>query len=106
MLRRHVDEGNTIRIVTHNDADGVAAGGILSQTVRRLGTPFKTTCEKRVDEKMVRAVTEGILEVPSRLQERAVEIVRFERLPGDGSRQGKEQNDGEHCSVTFHDSPP
>ena len=59
MLRRHVDEGNTIRIVTHNDADGVAAGGILSQTVRRLGASFKTTCEKRVDEKMVRAVAEG-----------------------------------------------
>jgi RecJ-like exonuclease len=46
-------------MVTHNDADGVAAGGILSQTVRRLGAPFKTTCEKRVDEKMVRAVAKG-----------------------------------------------
>lgn len=58
MLRRHVDEGHTIRIVTHNDADGVAAGGILSQLVRRLGASFKTTCEKRVDEKMVKGVAE------------------------------------------------
>jgi len=58
MLRRHADEGGPIRIVSHNDADGVAAGGILSQVVRRLGIPFRTTCEKRVDEKMVRAVAE------------------------------------------------
>ena len=58
MLRRHADEGDPIRIVSHNDADGVAAGGILSQVVRRLGAPFRTTCEKRVDEKMVRAVAE------------------------------------------------
>jgi single-stranded-DNA-specific exonuclease len=58
MLRRHADEGNLIRIVSHNDADGVAAGGILSQVVRRLRVPFRTTCEKRVDEKMVRAVAE------------------------------------------------
>jgi len=56
MLRRHVEAGDTIRIVTHSDADGIAAGGILSETVRRLGVGFRTTCEKRVDEKMVEAV--------------------------------------------------
>ncbi|MBQ04681.1 hypothetical protein CL673_08280 [Candidatus Bathyarchaeota archaeon] len=42
--------------MTHNDADGVAAGGILSQLARRLSARFKTTCEKRVDENMVRSV--------------------------------------------------
>lgn len=56
MLRRHAEEEHTIRLISHNDADGVAAGGVLSQLVRRLGTNFKTTCEKRVDEKMVIAI--------------------------------------------------
>jgi single-stranded-DNA-specific exonuclease len=56
MLKRHIDDGHAIKIVSHNDADGVAAGGILSQVVRRLGTQFKTTCEKRVDERMMEAL--------------------------------------------------
>ncbi len=55
-LNDHIQRGNLIRIVTHNDADGVAAGGILSQLARRLDARFKTTCEKRVDENMVRSV--------------------------------------------------
>jgi RecJ-like exonuclease len=60
MFRRYVEEGVSIRIVTHNDADGVAAGGILSQAVNRLGAPFKATCEKRVDEKIVKAIAEEL----------------------------------------------
>jgi RecJ-like exonuclease len=55
-LKDHIGRGNPIRIVTHNDADGVAAGGILSQLARRLDARFRTTCEKRVDEKMVQSV--------------------------------------------------
>ncbi|MFQ6052607.1 MAG: DHHA1 domain-containing protein [Candidatus Bathyarchaeia archaeon] len=56
MLRAHADRGETIRIVTHSDADGIAAGGILSLTVRRIGACFRTTCEKRVDDGMVAGV--------------------------------------------------
>jgi len=56
MLRRHAEKGDTVRIVTHSDADGIAAGGILSWTVVGMGVCFKTTCEKRVDEGMVSAV--------------------------------------------------
>jgi single-stranded-DNA-specific exonuclease len=49
-------DGDPIRIVTHNDSDGVAAGGILSQMAMRLGVGFKTTCEKRVDDDTVASV--------------------------------------------------
>jgi RecJ-like exonuclease len=55
-LKAHIDQGNPIRIVSHNDADGVAAGGILSTAVNRLGATFRTTCEKRVDEKTVASI--------------------------------------------------
>ncbi|KON29507.1 hypothetical protein AC482_06355 [miscellaneous Crenarchaeota group-15 archaeon DG-45] len=53
---RHVEEGGIVRIVTHSDADGIAAGGILSRAMGRLGAGFKTTCEKRVDERVMAAV--------------------------------------------------
>jgi RecJ-like exonuclease len=56
VFRRHVEAGDPIRIVTHNDSDGVAAGGVMSQVARRLDVPFRTTCEKRVDERLVRAI--------------------------------------------------
>jgi len=56
MLMRHAEEGKALRILTHSDADGIAAGAILSLTARRLGLSFKTTCEKRLDEDTVKAV--------------------------------------------------
>ena len=49
-LKEHVEREDIIRIVTHNDADGVAAGGLLTQLALRLGASIKTTCEKRIDE--------------------------------------------------------
>lgn len=56
LLQRHIDSGDHVRIVTHSDADGIAAGGVLSQMAVRAGVYFKTSCEKRVDEGMVEAV--------------------------------------------------
>jgi RecJ-like exonuclease len=58
VLLNHIEGGETVRIVTHNDADGLAAGGILCQMAIRLNANFRTTCEKRVDEKMVKAIAE------------------------------------------------
>ncbi|MCW3992938.1 MAG: DHH family phosphoesterase [Candidatus Bathyarchaeota archaeon] len=55
-LMRHVEDGSIVRIVTHSDADGIAAGGILSRAMGRLGVGFKTTCEKRVDKGVMEAV--------------------------------------------------
>jgi len=55
-LMRHAESGDAVRIVTHSDADGVAAGGILSRTAIRLGLRFRTTCEKRVDEGVVKGI--------------------------------------------------
>jgi RecJ-like exonuclease len=58
LFNSHASEGAIIRILTHNDADGVASGGILSNTARRAGTPFKTTVEKRLDEQILSGVAE------------------------------------------------
>ena len=61
-LNDHIVSGNIVRIITHSDADGIAAGGILSRMVSRLGAGFKTTCEKRVD---IRVLQEIAAEKPS-----------------------------------------
>ena len=58
LFNSHASEGAVIRILTHNDADGVASGGILSNTAKKAGTPFKTTVEKRLDEQILSSVAE------------------------------------------------
>ncbi len=54
----HTNRGAVIRVLTHNDADGVASGGIISNVAKRAGAPFKTTVEKRLDEQILRGVAE------------------------------------------------
>jgi len=46
MLMRHAEEGKALRILTHSDADGIAAGAILSLTARRLGLSRRTLHRK------------------------------------------------------------
>lgn len=56
LLRRLSARGEQIRIVTHSDADGIAAGGALTLMALRLGIPFKTSCEKRFSERLVEEI--------------------------------------------------
>jgi RecJ-like exonuclease len=58
LFNLHTSEGALIRILTHNDADGVASGGIISNAAKRAGAPFKITVEKRLDEQILRSVAE------------------------------------------------
>jgi RecJ-like exonuclease len=51
LLHEKIEEDIQIRIVTHNDADGLASGGILSKVITRLGASWKTSCLKKIDEK-------------------------------------------------------
>ncbi len=53
LLRRHAERGDQIRIVSHSDADGIAAGGALTLMALRLGASFKTSCEKRFHQGLV-----------------------------------------------------
>ena len=52
-MKEHVEERHSVRLVSHSDADGVAAGGLLVKALTRLGGGFKSSCFKRVDEKMI-----------------------------------------------------
>jgi len=56
VIRRHVERGDVIHIVTHSDADGIAAGSTVGRALRRMGAPFKISCEKRIDEGLVESI--------------------------------------------------
>ncbi len=58
LFLKHVEIDGVIRIVTHNDADGLASGGILSVVAHRMGAAFRTSSEKKLDEKLVRSLSE------------------------------------------------
>ena len=58
LFNTHIHQGSFIHILTHNDADGVASGGILSKVALRAGAPFKTSVEKRLDNQMLKDLAE------------------------------------------------
>jgi RecJ-like exonuclease len=53
LFKRHVEDHNNIRIVTHNDADGLASGGILTVAAIRQGAVFQTSSEKKLNDKLI-----------------------------------------------------
>ena len=54
----HVKKGNYIRLVSHNDADGLSSGGILAACAYKMGARFKISCEKKLDEKLIARLVE------------------------------------------------
>ena len=50
---KHVENGSFIRLVTHNDADGLSSGGILAIAALRMGARFKISSEKKLDDKLI-----------------------------------------------------
>ncbi|MBU0497593.1 MAG: DHH family phosphoesterase [Candidatus Thermoplasmatota archaeon] len=49
-LANRIKKAEQIHIVTHIDADGIAAGGIALQTLERLGKDVSIECVKQLDE--------------------------------------------------------
>ncbi len=55
---KHVEKGSFIRLVTHNDADGLSSGGILAIAALRMGARFKISSEKKLDDKLITRLVE------------------------------------------------
>lgn len=58
LFTRHVENDSFIRLVTHNDADGLSSGGILSACAVRMGARFRISSEKKLDEKLIASLVE------------------------------------------------
>ena len=50
LIANIIKKSRNIHIVTHIDADGIAAGAIASETLRRLGIEYSLECVKQLDD--------------------------------------------------------
>ncbi len=52
-VREHLDRNDSVRIISHLDADGLAAASIMGKAIRRYGAPFHIRIAKQLDEETV-----------------------------------------------------
>ena len=55
-IRKHIENNETIHVISHFDADGLAAAGIIGKALLRLDATFRTRIEKWIDEKVTEQV--------------------------------------------------
>lgn len=48
MLKKHIKEDNVIRIISHNDADGISAASVIANAIKEEGGQFHTTIVSRL----------------------------------------------------------
>jgi len=57
LIKKHVKNGVFIHVVSHLDADGLAAAGIIGTALARLDASFRIRIERWIDEKIVNDIT-------------------------------------------------
>ena len=57
-IEKHIKNGSFIRLVTHNDADGLSSGGLVAMLALRLKARFKISSEKKLDDKLLARLNE------------------------------------------------
>ncbi|WP_410509301.1 DHH family phosphoesterase [Methanosarcina hadiensis] len=55
-IRKH----NFVRVVSHNDADGLTSAGIMAQALLRAGIPFQLSIVAKLDEAVIEEVNKSI----------------------------------------------
>ncbi|MPL71323.1 hypothetical protein SDC9_17098 [bioreactor metagenome] len=48
MISRHLEDNHVIRIISHNDADGLSAAGVIANAIKEEGGQFHTTILSRL----------------------------------------------------------
>ena len=56
IIQKCVENNGTIYVVSHFDADGLAAAGIMGKALLRLGATFRIRIEKWIDEKVTEQI--------------------------------------------------
>ena len=54
MLKKHIKEDNVIRIISHNDADGISAAAVIANAIKEEGGQFHTTIVPRLRSEFVK----------------------------------------------------
>ena len=56
MLKKHIEKGDIIRLISHNDADGLSAAGVIANAIKEEGGQFHTTIVPRLKPDVIRQV--------------------------------------------------
>ena len=54
MLKKHIENDDVIRLISHNDADGISAAGVIANAIKEEGGQFHTTIGPRLKSDIVR----------------------------------------------------
>ncbi|MBN1281333.1 MAG: DHH family phosphoesterase [Candidatus Thermoplasmatota archaeon] len=91
-LAQRLRRSSAVHVVTHIDADGITAGAIASETLRRLGKQYTIECVKQLDETVI-----------TKLLNENHELVWFTDLGSGISTQYPEMN---KVITDHHECPP
>ena len=53
VLKKHIENNNVIRIISHNDADGISAAAVLANALKEENVQFHTTIVPRLKEDLI-----------------------------------------------------
>lgn len=59
LLKSHIDEQHVVRIISHNDADGLTSAGIFANAIRNAGGKFHITILPRLRDSNVKELTKS-----------------------------------------------
>ncbi len=58
VLKKHLNQGNIVRIISHNDADGLSAAGIVANAITQEGGQFHLTIVPRLKHKFIQKLAQ------------------------------------------------
>jgi single-stranded-DNA-specific exonuclease len=58
-IARSILRCDSMRVISHNDADGITSAGLICSALSRAGIPFHATLVKRLDQSVIDSVVEG-----------------------------------------------
>jgi len=56
LIKRTVEDDGFVHVVSHLDADGLAAAGVIGTALARLGATFRVRIERWLDERVLRSI--------------------------------------------------
>ena len=57
VLKKHIEKDNIIRLISHNDADGLSAAGVIANAIKEEGGQFHTTIVPRLKKDVIRSLS-------------------------------------------------
>ncbi|MDR0911953.1 MAG: DHH family phosphoesterase [Methanobrevibacter sp.] len=56
VIKKHIDNGDIIRIISHNDSDGISAAGVIATGIKEEGGQFHATIIPRLKSDVIKEV--------------------------------------------------